>query len=243
MLSRVQLFEISWTVAYQGPPSMEFSRQEYWSGLSFPSPEDLPDPGIEPCSPTLQADALPSGPPGKPRIGRRILLIIMLVQVAQTRTTPGKLRTMVILFLKAGVSVHAQLLSCMGLSETPGTVACHAFLSMKFSRQEYWSRLPFPAAWGLSCQGTEPKPLALAGGFLTAVSLGKPLGGSERIKRENGYKAHRTKPDTQKVFGRYQSIFDFTTELESVIVLALLFSLLTILSLIFFFMIKDSGLK
>ena len=44
---------------------MGFSRQECWSGLPFPSPEDLPDPGIEPGSPTLQADALPSEPPGK----------------------------------------------------------------------------------------------------------------------------------------------------------------------------------
>ena len=47
-LSRVQLFVALWTVAHQSPPSMEFSRQEYWSGLPFPSPEDLPDPGIEP---------------------------------------------------------------------------------------------------------------------------------------------------------------------------------------------------
>ena len=54
------------SVAYQGPLSMEFSRQEYWIGLPFPCPGDLPDPGIKPGSPTLQADALPSGPPGKP---------------------------------------------------------------------------------------------------------------------------------------------------------------------------------
>ena len=53
-----------WTVAHQAPPSMEFSRQEYWSGLPFPSPGDLPDPGIEPGSTALQADALPSEPPG-----------------------------------------------------------------------------------------------------------------------------------------------------------------------------------
>ena len=46
--------------------SLEFSRQEYWSGLPFPSPGDLPDPGIEPRCPTLQADALPSAPAGKP---------------------------------------------------------------------------------------------------------------------------------------------------------------------------------
>ena len=47
--------------------SMEFSRQEYWSGLPFPSPEDLPDPGIETVPPTLEADALTSEPPGKPK--------------------------------------------------------------------------------------------------------------------------------------------------------------------------------
>ena len=52
-LSHVRLFVTPWTVAYQAPPSMGFSRQEYWSGLPFPSPEDLPDPGIKPRSPTL----------------------------------------------------------------------------------------------------------------------------------------------------------------------------------------------
>ena len=51
-----------WTVAHQAPPSMEFSREEYWSGLPFPSPGDLPDPGIEPRSLAFQADALPSEP-------------------------------------------------------------------------------------------------------------------------------------------------------------------------------------
>ena len=63
-ISGVRLFANPWTVAYQGPPSMGFSRQEYWSGLPFPSPGDLPNPGIEPRSPALQADALPSEPPG-----------------------------------------------------------------------------------------------------------------------------------------------------------------------------------
>ena len=52
-----------WTRAYQAPLSLEFSRQEYWSGLTLPSPGDLPDPGIEPESPALQADSLPSEPP------------------------------------------------------------------------------------------------------------------------------------------------------------------------------------
>ena len=85
-LSHVQLFATPWNVAYQAPPFMGFFRQEYWSGLPFPSPGALPNPGIEPGSqielesptliepgsqiepgsPALQADALPSKPPGKP---------------------------------------------------------------------------------------------------------------------------------------------------------------------------------
>ena len=53
-----------WTVAYQAPPSMEFSRQEDWNGLPFPSPVNLPNPGIKPGSPALRANALPTEPPG-----------------------------------------------------------------------------------------------------------------------------------------------------------------------------------
>ena len=64
-LSRVQLFVTSWTVAHQAPLSMGFSRQEYWSGLLFPSPGDLLDPGIRPWSPALQADSLLYELPGK----------------------------------------------------------------------------------------------------------------------------------------------------------------------------------
>ena len=62
-LSRVRLFATPWTVAYWAPPSMEFSRQEYWNGLLFPSPGDLPNPGIKPAtpvSPALQAASLPT---------------------------------------------------------------------------------------------------------------------------------------------------------------------------------------
>ena len=66
LLSRVRLFATPWTVAHQAPQSMEFSRQEYWSGLPFASPGDLPNLGIKPRSPALQADALQSEPPGKP---------------------------------------------------------------------------------------------------------------------------------------------------------------------------------
>ena len=75
-LSCVQLFATPWTVAYQVPPSMGFSRQEYWSGLPFPSPGDLPSPGIEPGSPALQTDTLPSEPPEKPCIYAYICIYI-----------------------------------------------------------------------------------------------------------------------------------------------------------------------
>ena len=69
VLSRVQLVAILWTVAHQPPPSMGFFRQEYWSGLPFPSAGDLPHSGIEPGSPgspALQVGSLPAEPPGKP---------------------------------------------------------------------------------------------------------------------------------------------------------------------------------
>ena len=64
-LSPVHLFPTLWTVAHQAPLCMGFSRQEYWSGLPFLSPGDLPDPGMEPSSPALPADTLISEPPGK----------------------------------------------------------------------------------------------------------------------------------------------------------------------------------
>ena len=62
-LSHVRLFATPWTVAHQAPPSMEFSRQEYWGELPFPSPGYLPNPGIEPGTPALQTDTLPSESP------------------------------------------------------------------------------------------------------------------------------------------------------------------------------------
>ena len=77
LFSCVLLFVTPWTVAYQAPPSMGFSSQECWSGLPFPSQGDLPDPGIEPRSPALQADALLSEPPGKPTQYVRITFICL----------------------------------------------------------------------------------------------------------------------------------------------------------------------
>ena len=78
-LSHVRLFVTPWTVAHQAPPSMGFSRQEYWSGVRFPSPGDLPDPGIKPRSPALQADALTSEPPGKPPKSKQNLSSITMI--------------------------------------------------------------------------------------------------------------------------------------------------------------------
>ena len=84
-LSRVRLFATPWTVAYQASPSMGFSRQEYWSGVPSPSPGDLPDPGIEPGSPALEADALTSEPPGKPFV---VLVSYKSAFVQQRNRTP-----------------------------------------------------------------------------------------------------------------------------------------------------------
>ena len=75
LLSCVQLFVTPWTVVHQTPLSMGFPRQEYWSGLPFPSPGDLPNPGIELRSPALQADSLPSELPGKPHLSLCIRVI------------------------------------------------------------------------------------------------------------------------------------------------------------------------
>ena len=85
-LSRVRLFVTPWTVAYQASPSMGFSRQEYWSGLPFPSPGDLPDPGIEPVSPALEADALTSGPPGKHLVSKSCPILCNPIDCS----TPGR---------------------------------------------------------------------------------------------------------------------------------------------------------
>ena len=76
-LNRVWLFVTLWTAAYQAPQAMKFFGQEYWSGLPFPSPGDLPDPGIEPRYPALQADTLLSETPGKPMRSARSTFIEM----------------------------------------------------------------------------------------------------------------------------------------------------------------------
>ena len=130
-LSCVLLFVTPWTVAYQAPLSMEFSRQQCWSGLPFPSLGDLPNPGIKPGSPALHADTLPSEPPGKPKIVYRL--------------TESEKRSR----------------SIVSDSLRPRTVAHQVPLSMGFPRQEYWSGLPFPSSEDFPDLGIKPASLTL----------------------------------------------------------------------------------
>ena len=123
-LSPVQLFMTLWTIAYQNRPSVGFSRQEYWSGLPSLSPEDLPNPGIKPRSPSLQADALTSEPPGKPPfigtypfIGRWLFIVV----------PPGKSQWR---FQFSSV----QSISRVWLFETPWTATHQASLSITNSQ-------------------------------------------------------------------------------------------------------------
>ena len=95
-LSCVRLFVTLWPVAHQAPPSMGFSRQEYWSGLPFPSPGDLPDPGSEPRSPALQADALTSEPPSYCYLGKQCFLILNHTWTPNRRNYHGHLRISIV---------------------------------------------------------------------------------------------------------------------------------------------------
>ena len=135
-----------WTIAYQAPPSMGFSRQECWSGLPFSSPGDLPNPGIEPRSPVLEADALQSEPPGMDpynsnRCCSRVNCIVLLNISSYFQ---GKLLQVESMSLYL---YNHHVLSCSSpvqLFGTLWTVACQALPTMGFSRQEYWSGLPCP---------------------------------------------------------------------------------------------------
>ena len=159
-LSHVRLFVTPWTVAYQGPLSMGFPRQEYCSGLPFPSPGDLPNPLIEPESPTLKADALPSEPPGKP-----ITSTAAAAKSPQSCPTlcdpidgsppgspiPGILQARTPEWVAISFSnarkwkVKVKSLSCVWLLVTPWSAAHQAPPSIGFSRQEYWSGVPLPS--------------------------------------------------------------------------------------------------
>ena len=108
---RVWLFVTLWTVAHQFPLSMGFFRQEYWSRLPFPSPEGLPDPGIELGSPALQADSLPSEPPGKPRYGLICAKVNLLNYLFSSLVTWGRNRN-----LSISVSLSAWKISSLKMT-------------------------------------------------------------------------------------------------------------------------------
>ena len=133
-----------WIVAHQAPLSMGFPRQEYWSGLLFPSLGDLSDPGIKPGSLALQAD-----------------IYIFFYQTLPWGKPKRKIK-------------WVKSLSYVRLFATSWTVAHQDSLSMGFPRQEYWSGLPFPSSGDLHNPGIKPGSPALAGGFFTAEPLGKP---------------------------------------------------------------------
>ena len=109
LLSHVPLFATLWTVARQAPLSMGFSRQEYWSGLPFPFPRDLPNPGIEPWSPALWADALSSEPPGNP-ITLEILQIISKCSLLRRRILKKHLLLLLLFLLHQVLVVACELL-------------------------------------------------------------------------------------------------------------------------------------
>ena len=146
---------------------MEFSRQEYWSGLPCPPSGDLPNPGIKPRSPTLQVDSLPSAPPGKLKnIGVGSLSLLPGIFPTQ-ESNWGLLHCRQILYqLSYQRSPKSlSLLSHIQLFATPWTVAS---LSMELPRQEHWSGLPFPPPGDLPDPGFKPRSPALQADSLSS---------------------------------------------------------------------------
>ena len=165
LLRRVWLFAISWTIQ-----SVEFSRPEYWSGQPFPSPGNLPDTGIWTWHSTLTVDSLLPEPSGKP---------VCLVSTERP--------------LERGASTKykVKLPSCVWLFVTPRTSAYQAPLSRKFSRQEYWSRFPFPFPGNFLNPGIGPKSPALWADNLPSELPGKP---GTSVKKREGNKCEEKHP-------------------------------------------------
>ena len=147
LLSHVQLFVTPWTVACQAPLSMEFSRQEYWSGLPCPLPRDLPDPGVEPTS--LMSSASAGGFFTTAAAAKSLQSCLTLCDPVDGSPTgspvPGILQARIVEWVAISFSnawkwkVKVKLLSRVRLLATPWTAAYQAPPSMGFSRQEYWS--------------------------------------------------------------------------------------------------------
>ena len=150
-LSHVQLFATPWTMAHQAPLSMRFSRQEYRSGLPFPSAGDLPNPGIKSGSPALQADSLPPETPGSlPDIKGQIYLPFPVLTPSSffwpSQFYFSKLdKQGCFFFFLISLLLLLSCFSRVRLLETPWTAVYQAPPSMGFSRQGYWSGLPLPS--------------------------------------------------------------------------------------------------
>ena len=151
----VRLFETLWTVACQTPLSMGISRQEYWSGLPFPSPGDHPNPGIEPGSPALWADSrVPLSMESALSFrSQHICHLLQLTQITLNYYLNYYLKIPIIVLV---MCVCVCVLSRVCLFVTPWTIALQALLSMEFSRQEYWSGLPFLTPEDLPDPGIKP---------------------------------------------------------------------------------------
>ena len=146
---------------------MGFSRQEYWSGLPFPSPGDLPDPGIKPWSPVFQADTLTSEPPGKSNVKK-----------APPKDAHALIRGTYKYITSNGKSDFADATEIEKESESEVTPLCptlcdpmdHSLpgsLSMGFARQEFWSGLPFPSPGDLPDAGNGARVSHIVGRCFT----------------------------------------------------------------------------
>ena len=138
LLSRVRLFATPWTVAHQAPPSMGFSKQEYWSGLPFPSPGDFPDPGIEPKSPALQAVSCLSGGFFTDWATRKALHVVKSIYLS--------IHTHICMSIISGcVLSHCSPVGSSVHGDSPGKntgVGCHALLQGIFPTQGLNPGLP-----------------------------------------------------------------------------------------------------
>ena len=145
-LSHVRLFATPWTVACQSPPSVGFSRQEHWSWWPFASPRDLPNTETEPGFPVLQADSLPSEPPGN-SINYKPIFIHKCVYMY----------TYMCVYIYSGGLVAKSFLTLCN----PWTSNLPASSWMGFPIQEHWNGLPFPSPENLPDPGIPPGSPAL----------------------------------------------------------------------------------
>ena len=158
---------------------MEFSRPEYWSGQPFPSPGDLPNPGIKPRSPSSRADSLPAEPQGKPKnTGVGSLSLLQWIFPTQ-ELNQGLLHCRWILY-QLSYKGTPKSRSRVQLFGTPWIIQ-----SLEFSRPEYWSGQPFASPGDLPNPGVESRSPALQADSLPVEPRGKPR--APFLKKESGY--------------------------------------------------------